>query len=52
MDVINLLVSTENFKTLVNQYYSWCKWGQKENWKALNLLSVWSERTCCVCDLY
>jgi hypothetical protein len=21
-------------------------------WKSLKLLSVWSERTCCVCDLY
>jgi len=35
MDVTNLLVSREKFKILAYQYCSWCKWGQKENWKAL-----------------
>jgi len=43
------LVSGENFRALVYQYYFGCKCGQKENWKILKLLSVWSERTCCVC---
>jgi len=52
MDVIILLVIRENLNILVYQYYSWCKWGQKENWKALKLLSVRSERTCFVRVIY